>query len=70
MNTYGSYRCDCEEGFAVQNGDPMCKGNFIIFTSSYQVKNKTKIEGFKDCDSKTTIQRGIQKLRQQVVVKT
>ncbi|CAB4039564.1 fibrillin-1 isoform X1, partial [Paramuricea clavata] len=25
MNTYGSYRCDCEEGFAVQNGDPMCK---------------------------------------------
>ena len=39
-NTYGSYICVCDEGFAVQNGDAMCKGDclnlrnvFIILTA-------------------------------------
>lgn len=29
-NTYASYECDCEKGFAVKNGNPRCEGqNFV-----------------------------------------
>ena len=38
VNTYGDYRCDCKQGFAVQNGDKMCKGNSVFQNSS--ISNK------------------------------